>query len=136
MHIGIICNKHLNCYFFCIQWDVVVLEENSLYGVGEEEGSEHTRYCDIESIANSSMMAAPISHPQATAANDFSTVLPYHAGKSNNKSMIFIVTHLIHDLFYSPSTNFLYKYGNLSISESSLTTTRTANLITGIDTTE
>ncbi|XP_020288424.1 trinucleotide repeat-containing gene 6C protein isoform X2 [Pseudomyrmex gracilis] len=65
-------------------WDVVVLEENSLDGVGEEEGSEHTRYCDIESIANSSTMAAPISHPQATAANDFSTVLPYHAGEFNS----------------------------------------------------
>jgi len=43
--------------------------------VEEGEGSEHIRYCDIESIANSSMMAAPISHPEATAANDFSTVL-------------------------------------------------------------
>jgi len=27
------------------------------------------------------MMAAPISHPEATAANDFSTVLPSQAGE-------------------------------------------------------
>ncbi|XP_012060775.1 PREDICTED: protein Gawky [Atta cephalotes] len=64
--------------------DVVVLEESSLDGVGEGEGSEHIRYCDIESIANSSMMAAPISHPEATAANDFSTVLLNQAGEFNS----------------------------------------------------
>ncbi|XP_072767323.1 uncharacterized protein Gw isoform X4 [Anoplolepis gracilipes] len=64
--------------------DVVVLGESSLDGVGEGEGSEHTRYCDIESIANSSMMAAPISHPEATAANDFSTVLLNQAGEFNS----------------------------------------------------
>jgi len=64
-----------------LQGDVVVLEESSLDGVGEGEGSEHIRYCDIESIANSSMMAAPISHPEATAANDFSTVLLNQAGE-------------------------------------------------------
>ncbi|XP_032691719.1 trinucleotide repeat-containing gene 6C protein isoform X3 [Odontomachus brunneus] len=61
-------------------WDVVVLKESSLDGVGEGEGLEHTWYCDIESI-NSSTMAAPISHPEATAANDFSTVLPNQAGE-------------------------------------------------------
>ncbi|KAK2581968.1 hypothetical protein KPH14_002408, partial [Odynerus spinipes] len=55
--------------------DVVVLGESSLYGVGEWEGSEHARYCDIESI-NSSKMAACTSHLEANAANDFSTVLP------------------------------------------------------------
>ncbi|XP_047367762.1 trinucleotide repeat-containing gene 6C protein isoform X4 [Vespa velutina] len=55
--------------------DVVVLGESSLYGEGEWEGSEHARYCDIESI-NSSKMAACTSHLEATAANDFSTVLP------------------------------------------------------------
>ncbi|EZA61318.1 trinucleotide repeat-containing gene 6C protein isoform X2 [Ooceraea biroi] len=68
--------------------DVVVLGESSLRVVRlwEREGSEHTRYCDIEST-NSSMMAAPISHPEATAANDFSTVLPNQAGEfySNSK---------------------------------------------------
>lgn len=63
-----------------MQGDVVVLGKSSLVGVGEGEGSEHTRYCDIEST-NSSMMAAPISHPEATAANDFSTVLPNQAGE-------------------------------------------------------
>ncbi|XP_012228942.2 trinucleotide repeat-containing gene 6C protein isoform X4 [Linepithema humile] len=66
-----------------MQGDVVVLGKSSLDGVGEEEGSEHTRYCDIESIANSSTMAASISHPEATAANDFSTVLPNQAGELN-----------------------------------------------------
>lgn len=30
------------------------------------------------------MMAAPISHPEATAANDFSTVLPNQAGECFN----------------------------------------------------
>nr|XP_012228942.1 PREDICTED: trinucleotide repeat-containing gene 6B protein isoform X4 [Linepithema humile] len=66
-----------------MQGDVVVLGKSSLDGVWEEEGSEHTRYCDIESIANSSTMAAPISHPEATAANGFSTVLPNQAGELN-----------------------------------------------------
>ncbi|XP_015596287.1 trinucleotide repeat-containing gene 6C protein isoform X2 [Cephus cinctus] len=60
--------------------DVVVLEGSSLSGVGEGEGPERARYCDIEFI-NSSMMAAPTSHPEATAANDFLTVLPRQSGE-------------------------------------------------------
>ncbi|XP_023288422.1 trinucleotide repeat-containing gene 6C protein isoform X2 [Orussus abietinus] len=60
--------------------DVVVLEGSSLSGVEEGEGPEHARYCDIEFI-NSSMMAAPTSHPEATAANDFLTVLPRQLGE-------------------------------------------------------
>lgn len=67
-------------FFFMFQGYVVVLKESSLDGVGEGEGLEHTCYCDIESI-NSSTMAAPISHPEAIAANDFSTVLPNQAGE-------------------------------------------------------
>lgn len=63
-----------------LQGYVVVLKESSLDGVGEGEGLEHTWYCDIKSI-NSSTMAAVISHPEATAANDFSTVLPNQAGE-------------------------------------------------------
>ncbi|XP_063980322.1 trinucleotide repeat-containing gene 6C protein isoform X2 [Diachasmimorpha longicaudata] len=60
--------------------DVVVLEESSLSGAREGERPEHARYCDIEFI-NSSMMAAPTSHPKATAANDFLTVLPRQSGE-------------------------------------------------------
>lgn len=66
--------------FFLLQGDVVVLEESSLSGAREGERPEHARYCDIEFI-NSSMMAAPTSHPKATAANDFLTVLPRQSGK-------------------------------------------------------
>ena len=67
-------------FMFNFQGDVVVLEGSSLSGVGEGNGPEHARYCDIESI-NSSMMAAPTSHPEATAANDFLTVLSRHSGE-------------------------------------------------------
>ncbi|XP_033214194.1 trinucleotide repeat-containing gene 6C protein isoform X3 [Belonocnema kinseyi] len=66
--------------------DVVVLEGSSLSGVGEGNGPEHARYCDIKSI-NSSMMAAPTSHPEATAANDFLTVLSRHSGEFSSASI-------------------------------------------------
>ncbi|XP_043482810.1 trinucleotide repeat-containing gene 6B protein isoform X3 [Leptopilina heterotoma] len=66
--------------------DVVVLEGSSLSGVGEGNGPEHARYCDIKSI-NSSMMAAPTSHPEATAANDFLTVLSSHSGEFSSASI-------------------------------------------------
>ncbi|XP_023248225.1 protein Gawky isoform X7 [Copidosoma floridanum] len=65
--------------------DVVVLEGSSLSGVGEGYGSEDAGYCDIEFINNnsssSSTMTAPNSHPEATAANDFSTVPSCHSGE-------------------------------------------------------
>ncbi|XP_034939131.1 trinucleotide repeat-containing gene 6C protein isoform X3 [Chelonus insularis] len=60
--------------------DVVVLEESSLSGAREGERPEHARYCDIKFI-NSSMKAAPTSHPKATVANDFITVLPRQFGE-------------------------------------------------------
>ncbi|KAK0168678.1 hypothetical protein PV327_002454 [Microctonus hyperodae] len=60
--------------------DVVVLEESSLSGAREGERPEHARHCDIKFI-NSSMMAAPTSHPKATVANDFITVLPRQSGE-------------------------------------------------------
>lgn len=64
------------------QGDVVVLEGSSLSGVGEGNGPDDAGYCDIEFINSSSTMAAPTSHPEATAANDFSTVLSRHSGES------------------------------------------------------
>ncbi|KAJ8668098.1 hypothetical protein QAD02_009761 [Eretmocerus hayati] len=67
--------------------NVVVLEESSLSGVEERNGPEDAGYCDIKFI-NSRAMAAPTSHPEATAANDSSTVLSRHSDELSSASVI------------------------------------------------